>query len=380
MPALDELTAAWAAAAADPGSPSRARRACSTDYVGRPSPLGFAARLSADVARAGKNVRIYLKREDLCHTGAHKINNCIGQVLLARRMGKTRIIAETGAGQHGVATATACALFGLPCEVYMGAEDVERQAPERLPHEAARREGPPGRARHAHAQGRDERGAARLGHQRARHALPDRIGRRAAPVPDAGARPPVRDRPRGARADPGARRAGCPTRWSRASAAAPTRSGCFAPFVADPKVRSVRRRGGRRRASTPGATRRRWRGGGVGVLHGARVVRARATRRADRGGALDHRRPRLPGRRPRARVHEGHRPRAATCRSPTRRRWRGFSAWRGPRGSCARSRPRTRSRRCAEVAAGLFDGAIIIVSLSGRGDKDMVTIANARSA
>ena len=73
-------------------------------------------------------MRIYLKREDLCHTGAHKINNCIGQVLLARRMGKTRIIAETGAGQHGVATATACALFGLPCEVYMGAVDVERQA------------------------------------------------------------------------------------------------------------------------------------------------------------------------------------------------------------------------------------------------------------
>ena len=72
-------------------------------------------------------MRIYLKREDLCHTGAHKINNCIGQVLLARRMGKTRIIAETGAGQHGVATATACALFGLPCEVYMGAVDVERQ-------------------------------------------------------------------------------------------------------------------------------------------------------------------------------------------------------------------------------------------------------------
>ena len=86
-------------------------------------------------------MRIYLKREDLCHTGAHKINNCIGQVLLARRMGKTRIIAETGAGQHGVATATACALFGLPCEVYMGAEDVERQALNVVPHEAARREG-----------------------------------------------------------------------------------------------------------------------------------------------------------------------------------------------------------------------------------------------
>ncbi len=94
----------------------------------RPTPLGFAGRLSAEVAKeTGRDARIYLKREDLCHTGAHKINNCIGQVLLARRMGKTRIIAETGAGQHGVATATACALFGLPCEVYMGAVDVERQ-------------------------------------------------------------------------------------------------------------------------------------------------------------------------------------------------------------------------------------------------------------
>jgi tryptophan synthase beta chain len=128
IPSLDELSAAWAAAGADPAYAEELSRLRS-DYVGRPTPLGFAARLSADVAKeTGKGVRIYLKREDLCHTGAHKINNCIGQVLLARRMGKTRIIAETGAGQHGVATATACALFGLSCEVYMGAVDVERQA------------------------------------------------------------------------------------------------------------------------------------------------------------------------------------------------------------------------------------------------------------
>src|SRR5262245_6186578 len=91
--------------------------------VNRPSPLYFAERLTREAGGA----RIYLKREDLNHTGAHKINNCIGQALLARRMGKTRIIAETGAGQHGVATATACALFGLPCQVYMGEEDVRRQ-------------------------------------------------------------------------------------------------------------------------------------------------------------------------------------------------------------------------------------------------------------
>src|SRR5947209_8369274 len=92
-------------------------------YVGRPSPLWFAERLTKEAGGA----RIYLKREDLNHTGAHKINNCLGQALLTKRMGKPRIIAETGAGQHGVATATAAALFGLECKVYMGAEDVRRQ-------------------------------------------------------------------------------------------------------------------------------------------------------------------------------------------------------------------------------------------------------------
>ncbi len=94
------------------------------DYVGRPTPLFEAKRLSAKYG-----TRIFLKREDLCHTGAHKINNTVGQILLAKRLGKTRIIAETGAGQHGVATATVCALMGFPCVVYMGATDIERQAP-----------------------------------------------------------------------------------------------------------------------------------------------------------------------------------------------------------------------------------------------------------
>ncbi len=95
------------------------------DYVGRPSPLWLAERLTKRLGGA----RVYMKRDELNHTGSHKINNCMGQILLARRMGKTRIIAETGAGQHGVATATVCALFGLPCTIYMGATDVERQKP-----------------------------------------------------------------------------------------------------------------------------------------------------------------------------------------------------------------------------------------------------------
>src|SRR5664279_471662 len=94
-------------------------------YVGRESPLYFAERLTEHLGGA----KIYLKREDLNHTGAHKINNCLGQILLARRMGKRRIIAETGAGQHGVATATVCARFGLPCVIYMGEVDIERQKP-----------------------------------------------------------------------------------------------------------------------------------------------------------------------------------------------------------------------------------------------------------
>jgi tryptophan synthase beta chain len=123
MPALAELEHAWVAAREDPGYRADLD-ALLHDYVGRPSPLYLASRLSEVAGRS-----IYLKREDLNHTGAHKINNAIGQALLAKRMGKRRVIAETGAGQHGVASATACALLDLECVVYMGVEDVRRQAP-----------------------------------------------------------------------------------------------------------------------------------------------------------------------------------------------------------------------------------------------------------
>ena len=120
---LLELEAAYGEARRDPAFRARLAR-LAADYVGRPTPLTFAERLTAHAGGA----RIYLKREDLCHTGAHKINNTLGQGLLAARMGKRRIIAETGAGQHGVATATIAALLGLECEVYMGEEDTARQA------------------------------------------------------------------------------------------------------------------------------------------------------------------------------------------------------------------------------------------------------------
>jgi len=122
VPACNELEAAFFEAWADPAFVEEYRRIL-RDYAGRPTPVTECARLGAQLG-----IRVLLKREDLTHTGSHKINNVIGQALLAKRMGKTKVIAETGAGQHGVATATACALFGLECDVYMGEVDVDRQA------------------------------------------------------------------------------------------------------------------------------------------------------------------------------------------------------------------------------------------------------------
>ncbi len=128
MPALSELEAAYNKYRQDPDFQQELQQLLK-DYVGRPSPLYFAERLTAHYAKAdGTGAQIYLKREDLNHTGAHKINNALAQVLLAKRMGKKRIIAETGAGQHGVATATVCARFGFECVIYMGVQDMERQS------------------------------------------------------------------------------------------------------------------------------------------------------------------------------------------------------------------------------------------------------------
>ncbi len=124
MPAAAELTREYLRLRDDPEFKNELQSYL-RDFVGRPTPLYFARRLTEHIGGA----KIYLKREDLCHTGAHKINNTLGQILIARRLGKKRIIAETGAGQHGLATATVCALFGLNCIVYMGEEDMERQAP-----------------------------------------------------------------------------------------------------------------------------------------------------------------------------------------------------------------------------------------------------------
>jgi tryptophan synthase beta chain len=121
IPALDDLEAAWASLRDDDAFRAELHE-LGTSYGGRPTPLTRAARFAPDQ-------RVYLKREDLMHTGAHKLNNALGQAVIAQRLGKRRIIAETGAGQHGVATATVCARFGLECIVYMGTEDIRRQAP-----------------------------------------------------------------------------------------------------------------------------------------------------------------------------------------------------------------------------------------------------------
>ena len=131
MPLILELEAEYTRAKADPAFAAEFDDLLE-HYVGRPSPLYFAPRLTEELRKGapeGMGAEVWFKRDELNHTGAHKINNCVGQILLAMRMGKTRIIAETGAGQHGVATATVCARFGLPCVIYMGAKDVERQAP-----------------------------------------------------------------------------------------------------------------------------------------------------------------------------------------------------------------------------------------------------------
>ncbi len=189
MPLVLSLEQAYEAAKKDPQFQAELSGLL-THYVGRESPLYFAERLTAHFGGA----KIYLKREDLNHTGAHKINNCLGQILLARRMGKTRIIAETGAGQHGVATATVAARFGLPCTVYMGEVDIERQKPNVFRMRLLGARGARGVLRLADTEGRDERGAARLGRQCPRHLLHHRLRRRPASLSRHGARFPDRDR------------------------------------------------------------------------------------------------------------------------------------------------------------------------------------------
>ncbi len=198
--------------------------------------------------------RIFLKREDLNHTGSHKINNVLGQALLTKRIGKTRVIAETGAGQHGVATATAAALFGLDCVVYMGEVDTERQALNVARMRLLGAEVDPGHRRLPHPEGRDQRGACATGSPTSRPPTTSSAPWPAAPVPRHGARLPEDHRRRGARAGARARPAGCPTPSPPASAAVRTRSASSTPSSTTPTSRSTASRPPAT-ASTPRATR-----------------------------------------------------------------------------------------------------------------------------
>ena len=199
MAALEELEAAYAEAQADAAFHAELDGLLQ-HYCGRPTPLYFAKRLTEQLGGA----KIYLKREDLLHTGAHKINNALGQGLLARRMGKQRIIAETGAGQHGVATATVCALFGLECVIYMGEEDMRRQELNVFRMRLLGAEVRGVSARVGDAEGRDQRGDARLGYECADDVL--HSGERAggASLSDDGAGFSSRDQQGGEGADAGA--------------------------------------------------------------------------------------------------------------------------------------------------------------------------------
>ncbi len=195
MNALIELEDAYQHTAHDPAF-ERELGAYQSEYAGRPTPLTFCANMSRDLG-----FRIYLKREDLVHGGSHKLNNTLGQALLAKRMGKKRLIAETGAGQHGVATAIVGAALGFKVEVFMGEVDTQRQALNVFRMELMGATVHPVTIRDTDTQGRHQRSAPRLGGKRARHALPDRVGCRPAPVPHHRARFPVRDRARGAGTD-----------------------------------------------------------------------------------------------------------------------------------------------------------------------------------
>ncbi len=367
--ALEELDAAYETVPRRPCLP-RELHSLQTDYAGRPTPLFRADRLSE---RAG--CRVYLKREDLAHTGAHKINNTLGQILLAVRMGKKRIIAETGAGQHGVATATVAALFGLECHVYMGEEDIRRQELNVFRMRLLGRRGGAGDLGQRHAQGRDQRGHPRLGGQRGGHALHHRFGGRSGPVPRHGARLPGGDRPGDARADAGKR--GAAARRAGGLRGRRQQRHRDVPRVRGRPGRAAGGRGGRRPGARLGQARRLARPG---------APRASCTARSPTCSRTKTARSRRP--------------------TPSRRAWT-IPPW-------ARSTPSSKTSGRVEYTSATDDEAlaafqtlsrlegiipalesahaiayllrggprlrasdVVVVSLSGRGDKDVYSVADA---
>ena len=297
-----------------------------------------------------------LKREDLNHTGAHKINNTIGQALLARRMGKRRIIAETGAGQHGVATATVCARFGLECVVYMGAEDVARQALNVY------------RMQLLGATVVPVESGTRTLKDATNEALRDWVTNVPTthyiigsvvgpdPYPAHGARLPVGDRPRGAGADAGARRPAARARWSRASGGGSNAMGIFSRLPRRSRGRAGRRRGGGRGHRDRAPQRHAHGAGRPGVLHGSLSYLLQDDDGQVLAGALGLGGARLSRRGAGAQLAARQRAGALRVGRPTPRRWSASSRSAGWRGSSPRSRPRTRSPGCCgqrgQLAAG----------------------------
>ncbi len=262
MPALAELEVAWREARADPAYRAELDGLL-RDFGGRPTPLYRARRLSE---QAGWPV--YLKREDLNHTGSHKLNNALGQVLLARRMGKQRIIAETGAGQHGVATATVCALLGMECVVYMGVQDTRRQLPNVQRMEllgATVSRSMPGRRRSR----RPPRRRSATGSQRREHPLRDRFGCRSRAVSGAGARPAagIGDE---ARAQMLEREGRLPARVVACVGGGSNAIGTFAAFIEDAQVQLVGVEAGGEGIDTARHGAPLTVGGRPGILHGSR--------------------------------------------------------------------------------------------------------------
>ena len=364
MAPIEELEKAYLEAREDPAFQAELDDLL-RNYAGRPTPLYFARRLSETLGGA----RIYLKREDLLHTGAHKINNCLGQALLARRMGKRRIIAETGAGQHGVATATVCALFGLECVVYMGEEDMRRQRLNvfRMRLLGAKVVGVATGSRTL----KDAISEAMRDWVTnvARHALPARLGAGRASVSHDGARFSVGDRRGGARARSSKPKAACRTRSSPASAAARTPSASSTRSCRDARGQADRRRSRRARRRARRAR---------------RALSRRRARRAARRlqlSAAGRQRPGLADalgfggtglRHGRSRARLAARPAAApsTCRL---RRARPSTAARTARAH-RRHHPgaRIRARRGrSDAGARPRRGQGLPVNLSGRGDKDI---------
>ena len=337
--ALDELTAAWEEARDDPAFNQR-QDALRRDFIGRPTPLYLAERLSERVGS-----RVYLKREDLAHTGAHKINNALGQTLLAERMGKPRIIAETGAGQHGVATATACALLGLECVVYMGTEDIRRQAPnvERMkllgaevaPVEAGART----LKEAVSAAIRDWVANVETTH----YVIGSAVGPGA--VSGAGAGPAAGDRRGGAGAGPRrrGRAAGPGDRLRRRRL---QRDRHLRPVRRRRRRRAGRGRGGRRRDRDRAATAPRSGAGSTGVLHGSlsaivtdedgQILEAHSV-----SAGLDY-----PGVGPGARLPARHRPRLLLLDHRRTALGGARANWPGSRASSRRWSPPTRSPGC----------------------------------